>query len=100
MWRLGLFLTLLATPALAHGPWAYGPCMKRLEALKQLADTYEELPVAIGLTSQGTVFEVTASESGSWTIIVTMPSGIACGLAVGDAWETLKPKKKDEGPGL
>lgn len=94
MWRLGLLLTLLATPALAQGP-----CVDRSDFLKHLAGTYDELPVAMGLTSRGAVLEVTVSEGGSWTIIITKPDGMTCGLAAGIGWETLK-QKKDEGPGV
>lgn len=66
-------------------------CNTRPAIIKFLADKYSEAPVKIGITSKGYVLEVLASESGSWTIIITRPNGISCYMASGRAWETIKP---------
>ncbi len=50
---------------------------------------YSEIPVAMGLASNGGVIEVLASENGSWTLLVTMPDGTSCVLAAGESWEAL-----------
>ncbi|MDP7547755.1 MAG: hypothetical protein QGF20_10715 [Alphaproteobacteria bacterium] len=44
------------------------------------------------MSSNGTVVEVLASESGSWTIILTKPNGASCVVATGQAWETIERK--------
>jgi hypothetical protein len=38
------------------------------------------------------VFEVLASPSGSFTIILTQPNGLSCVMAAGENWENL-PKR-------
>ena len=47
----------------------------------------------MGLMTDGRIIEVLASEQGSWTMIVTKPSGESCGLASGDAWMKSPPAK-------
>ena len=63
------------------------PCANRTEFLNHLSSNYKEAPVAMGLTANGGLLEVVASEDGSWTIIVTMPNGMSCGVASGMSWE-------------
>ncbi len=64
------------------------PCANRAEFLKHLSTNFKEAPVAMGLTANGGLLEVVASKDGSWTIIVTMPSGLSCGVASGMSWES------------
>ncbi len=46
----------------------------------------------MGLASSGGVIEVlTNDKSSSWSIIVTMPSGVTCLVAAGEGWEALQP---------
>jgi hypothetical protein len=54
----------------------------------------------MGLGANNAVVEVFASEeTGTWTITVTMPSGLTCLVASGQSFETLAEalptKKKD-----
>ncbi len=98
MFRVALLVGLLAAaPALAQQS---APCVKRSDFLDHLSTNYDEAPVAMGLTAGGRVLEVVASDDGSWTIIVTMPNGVSCGLAAGQGWETVSPPARvhDEGP--
>lgn len=89
MYRVALFLVaLMAFPAVAQEP---APCVKRDAFLKHLSNNYDEAPVAMGVTASGRMLEVTASDNGSWTIIVTMPNGISCGIASGESWESMLP---------
>ena len=48
-------------------------------------------PVAMGLVSDGNVLEVATSSSGSWTIVVTLPTGLSCAVAAGEKWARLGP---------
>ncbi len=97
MFRVIVLATLIAaSPALAQESSA---CVERSEFLKHLSSNYDEAPVAMGLTSTGRVLEVIVSEAGSWTIIVTLPSGLSCGIASGVSWEgLLPPQLVDSGP--
>ena len=61
-------------------------CGARGKFLEYLSAKFNEVPVAIGLTSDGKVLEILASGSGTWTILVTMPTGATCSLMAGEAW--------------
>jgi hypothetical protein len=95
---------LLAVPAVAAEKTSTTPrgqtperqvqqeCQKRAELLKGLSHSYNERPIAMGLATNGGVLEVLTSGTGqSWTIIVTMPDGMACMVAAGQSWEHLPP---------
>lgn len=65
-------------------------CAPRDFVLDRLAEGYGETRQSIGLAAQGTVIEVFASgETGSWTIIATMPNGTTCMVASGQSFETV-----------
>ncbi len=84
----------VAFPAMAQET---APCVKRADFLSHLSSNYDEAPIALGLTASGRVLEVVASEGGSWTIIVTMPNGVSCGIASGEHWELVK-EPMNKGP--
>ena len=88
MYRIGLLLTsaLWSFSAMAQQP---PPCVDRADFLKHLESNYEEAPVAMGLTTGDGLLEVVVSRTGSWTIIVTPPNGISCGVASGKNWESV-----------
>lgn len=79
-----ILLATCAQPALAQSV-----CGERSKFLKQLSRVHSEGPVAMGLVSNGSILEVLASTSGSWTILVTRPDGVSCVVAVGQDWETI-----------
>ncbi|MCF8511158.1 MAG: hypothetical protein K9G43_06910 [Rhodobacteraceae bacterium] len=66
-------------------------CAPRDEVVAGLATGFDETRHAAGLTGgtsgSAQVVEVFASKSGSWTIIVTLPDGISCLVASGEAWQ-------------
>lgn len=82
---------LIAGPAQAQQQ----SCAKRAAILNYLAVNHKEVPVAMGITANGGVLEVITSKDGSWTILVTMPNGLTCGVASGKSWETLAPPEGD-----
>ena len=68
------------------------PCASRAKAISELSSGYDEIPVAAGLTEQGQMVEVfTSARTSTWTILVTLPNGMSCVLAMGEGWESLKP---------
>ena len=95
MSRIAVLCLLIGlTPAVAQAQ--NNNCGPRERVLTTLAEKYHETRRSIGLATQGRVMEVFASdESGSWTIIVTMPNGVTCLVASGQAFEevdeTLQP---------
>lgn len=85
-----------AAPAMAQ---IGGPCMKRAAFLRELEENYGESPVALGIAADGKVIEVIASgRTGTWTIIMTLPNGIACGIAAGTGWQAAPPRSSSDLP--
>ncbi len=83
MFRAALaFALLISLPAFAQPP----QCAKRTDILKKLSTEYDEVPIGVGLTANGSVLELLASGAGSWSIIVTDTTGTTCPVAVGEAW--------------
>lgn len=81
-----------ASDALADGSGS-APCGKRDDLLSHLSQKYSEKPVAMGLATNGSVVEVLSSkDSGSFTIVYTMPNGMTCLMAAGSNWEFTKAK--------
>ena len=99
MSRTGLFLTALAIVFAAQAmpvraqmvPRGYIICHERAWLVGHFATYYSEIPMARGLTLDGQVLELLVSEEGSWTIIVTRPTGISCPVTAGQGWEDLAP---------
>ena len=82
-------LPVLSTEAAASP----AKCGERAKLIKALEDRYKEVPVALGISQKSTeAFEIYASESGTWTVIMTMSNGVACVMAAGHSWQDL-PKK-------
>lgn len=75
------------TDAIAQSARNCGP---RDSVLNRLAENYGETRQSIGIGANNAVMEVFASaETGSWTITVTLPSGMTCLVASGQAFEEL-----------
>ncbi|WP_420585168.1 hypothetical protein [Ruegeria sp.] len=65
-------------------------CAPREDVVKRLAETYGETRRGLGIARQGAVMEVYASDqTGSWTITVTLPDGMTCLIASGQAYEQM-----------
>ena len=75
-------------------------CAPRDVVVDRLADGYGENRQSMGLGANNQVVEVFASdETGTWTITVTMPNGLTCLVASGQAFEELVealPEKKGD----
>lgn len=73
-------------------------CAPRDAVVDRLATGYGETRQSIGLGSQGSVVEVFASDdTGTWTITVTLPTGITCLIASGQSFEELAEALPAEG---
>ncbi len=65
-------------------------CAPRDTVVDRLADKYGETRQSIGLGANNAMVEVFASDkTGTWTITVTMATGLTCLVASGQAYETL-----------
>lgn len=74
----------VATPAIAQNP-----CPPRADLDARLTARYGETVRMSGMIRQEALIEVWRAESGTWTITITTPDGIACVLAVGDMLEVV-----------
>lgn len=70
-------------------------CAPRDQFVETLAQKYQESQTAWGVGSTGTILELFASPSGSWTAAVSYPNGTTCMVASGQSWTPVAPK--DEG---
>jgi hypothetical protein len=69
---------------------AAGLCAVRGDMVKALNYRYGETSEAIGQAGRVAVVEVFSSKAGTWTIIATDPTGMACIIAAGNGWKKLK----------
>ena len=95
MSRLNLTFLILAAllwsmrPAQPQVMGTAMPCHERAEIARQLGTGYDETPVSLGVQANGDLLEVFSSaQTGTWTIVSTAPSGLACVVAAGDGWQT------------
>ena len=87
---IGCLAAFLAGAGLTGAAMAQTACGPRDLVVERLAERYGEARQSIGVTVNGAVVETFANlESGSWTITLTMPDGIACMVASGAAFERL-----------
>ncbi len=64
-------------------------CEDRAGIAERLGEMFSEVPVAMGVASNGMLIEVFSALDGSFTILATQPGGEACVVATGEDWETL-----------
>ena len=89
---ISFFITLISSTSMA----AHQICGNRESLLKQLEGGYKESPISMGLASNGSVIELTKSDEGTWTILLTTPKGITCLIAAGGNWENIEPKSIEQ----
>lgn len=68
-------------------------CMPREVWIDYLKDKYGEQLVGFGVTLTGGLMEKFATPDGkTWTLLITDPKGISCGIAAGENWQKVLPK--------
>ena len=81
-----LALIFLNCPALAQGT----NCGERQAIVDQLTNKYGESRQNVGLNANNSLVEIFASAAtGTWTILVTMPTGMSCLVAAGQSWQVV-----------
>ena len=62
-------------------------CGDRAQIIERLSTKFGETRRGGGLATSGGIVEVfVSSDTGSWTVLMTMPSGLSCLMAVGESW--------------
>lgn len=82
---------LAFAPADADAAQRKTVCKDRAELIKVLAKKFNETQRSYGLQNDSRVLELYASPDGSWTALLTLPSGRSCVVAAGEAWTILPP---------
>ena len=91
---------------LAVGSWStavaqQASCAQREMIVERLATKYGESRQSAGLNQNNGMVEIFASEeTGTWTILVTMPNGISCLMAAGKSWEGVAEAAPPSGKGV
>jgi hypothetical protein len=67
------------------------PCGNRDDFIKTLADKYNETSRAMGIANRINVVEIFVSAKGTWTIMVTQPTGLTCIIAAGVGYTPSPP---------
>lgn len=87
---IGLLLGLtgdgLATPS----------CGSHDKITSTLATQYNEVPLHRGLTPKGTMVEVFSSSAGTFSVVVTLPTGMSCLVTAGTHWQELNTASHDD----
>ncbi len=91
-----LLASFATAPAFAQGELM---CAPRDEVVKQLGAQFSEAPVSRGMTGDGMLLEVFASPQGTWTAVLSEPTGVSCLVSGGDGWQSVDHSVK-AGTGL
>lgn len=66
-------------------------CTNRTEMVEKLNERFGESRQSIGLTPGGQALELFAHpETGTWTILLSLPNGTSCMMASGHAYQAIK----------
>lgn len=74
-------------------------CGTHEQITSTLATKYDEKPMHRGLTPQGTMVEVFTSHNGTFTVVVTMPTGQSCLVSAGTHWQRIDTSSKGSDKG-
>ena len=97
----GIFTAMATAAILATATQATAQqqsCAARDAVVGRLVDRRGEIRQSIGLAPQDRMVEVFAStETGTWTITVTMPNGVTCLVASDQAYEAVAEEPQPAG---
>ena len=88
---LALILAV-ATPAVAQQRPSGPPCGERAKIIESLAKKYKEVRRGIGITNGNNFVEFFVSPSGTFSVLVTPPTGPTCMVESGEGWEEIAIK--------
>ena len=72
-------------------------CGERVEIVNALQSGHQERKTAGGLSGSGGLVELFTGDSGTWTLLLTLPGGPTCLLGAGEDWEGAMPADKSGG---
>ena len=74
-------------------------CGTHKQITSTLESLYREKPMHRGLTPKGTMIEVFSSDNGTFTVVMTLPTGRSCLVSAGTHWQEVDASShpKDKG---
>lgn len=84
--------TETATTASSSTSSSLNLCGDRNQMVRDLDREFREQPLASGLVDKDAVMEIFVSAGGTWTILATGTDGLSCVMAVGEGFDTSKPR--------
>lgn len=92
-----IFATLVFAIAAPSIVQARTVCAERESMISQLKKQFGESERGVGLSGAEALVEIWSSEkTGTWTIVMTRPNGIACVMASGQSWIEAPAEKGPE----
>jgi hypothetical protein len=94
-----LLAAIAGSTVIAPSPASAAACAPRDEFAKHLGMNYNEESQGVGVTNDGSLFEIFASATGTWSLLITNGRKISCIVAAGDMWvgdRALGPEAKLE----
>lgn len=85
IFAVGAVVAEHSLPAAAQSPQMV--CGERVEIVNALEAGHQEKRTAGGLSGNGGLVELFTGNSGTWTLLLTLPGGPTCLLGAGEAWE-------------
>ena len=82
-------MAMMSAASVTPADAASNLCTKRAAMVDALARKYHEERRGIGIASRAGVMEFYVSQTGTWTVLMTMPNGVSCILAAGRDWEEI-----------
>jgi hypothetical protein len=79
-------LAAIASIAVGAPPALAAACAPEGEFAEHLATNYKEHIQGVGVTNDGSLFQIFTSENGSWSLLITNGEKISCIVAAGDMW--------------
>jgi hypothetical protein len=78
---------MVVAPFVLTPPATADPCGPHKELGKYLADHNSERHRGWGLIHDGRLLEIFISEKGTWTVLVSLPTGMSCIVFEGTDWQ-------------
>lgn len=85
----GLFACVAVVSSLVLPSQALAQCAPHEEVVSLLSERYQENQKAMGVVGDSRIIELFVSADGSWTLVMTQPTGRACIIAAGQNWEEM-----------
>ena len=92
----GCVLAAPGLPALAKSPIAEVLCEPTGQLYDRLTRRMARERSASGIRDREQVMELWTNRHGDWTLVATYAGGTSCILAMGEAWENLSPRGRED----